>query len=728
VNPPRSAGAALILLYFVAHLALLPRTLEDLDSINFALGVRQYDIAKHQPHPPGYPVFIALSKISTATLRAAGLHAAAPRGLAIWSTIGGALAIPALFVFFRRLEERRRLAWCATAVVVCSPLFWFTALRPLSDTLGFAAAATVLALASGAPSGRGIASAAALAGVAVGIRSQTAALTVPFLLLAIARRREWLGIIGPAAAFGAGVLVWAIPMVAVSGGVSSYLHALTFQAGADFTGIEMLWTHYGARSIANALLNTFVWPWNWWLGIALSALAGIGAARLLWRAPHTFIALTAAFAPYAVFHLLFQETVTTRYALPLLPVVAYAALAAIEGLPGAALYGATAGIVAISLAGAIPASLVYAADGAPAFRAFDDMAATAHGGDPVDVIGFHAEMRRAAEWVQPILPAKVLLAPHGREWLTLVQVWKSRPAARVWFLADPARTDLAVFDGRARELARAYRWGFPEPPFVGGARPGNADWYRMSPPEWMLDRGWSVTAEVGGQTALDRLGPSVAPAIAWLRREPHDLTVVLGGRNLASTGQTVTIETHLNGAPFVSFAVPSGFFMRVMDLPASALNAPTEYVAFAVTAPQAQPVTLEQFDAQPPGVPMFGYDAGWHEPEYNQAQGRAWRWMSEKANLWVRPIGRSVTLRLSGESPRRYFSVTPHVRVTIAGHEITAFDPASDFDQSIVLPAGALTAARGLVTIESSEFFVPSSAGSADQRRLALRIYGVTVE
>ena len=62
----RSAGAALLLLFLVAHLALLPRTLEDLDSINFALGVRQFDVAGHQPHPPGDPVYIAAAKMSTA--------------------------------------------------------------------------------------------------------------------------------------------------------------------------------------------------------------------------------------------------------------------------------------------------------------------------------------------------------------------------------------------------------------------------------------------------------------------------------------------------------------------------------------------------------------------------------------------------------------------------------------------------------------------------------------
>jgi hypothetical protein len=726
VTVPRSAGAALIVVYLFAHFVLLPHTLEDLDSVNFALGVRQFDVAKHQPHPPGYPVFIAVAKASTSTLRALGFDAAAPRGLAIWSAIGGALALPALLVFFRRLEGRARLAWCATAVAACAPLFWFTALRPLSDAFGFGVAMGVLALASGDANRRALTVAAAIAGIAVGIRSQTAVLTVPFLLYAIGRRRDARALIGAAAAFAAGVLLWAVPMIAASGGPAGYLRALTSQANADFSGIEMLWTHHGARAIAAALLNTFVAPWTWWLGITMCALAAMGAARLIWRAPRAVVALAIAFGPYAIFHLLFQETVTTRYALPLLPVVAYAALAAVEGLPGAVLYGATAGIAAISLMSAVPASLVYSADGAPAFRAFDDMAATAHGGDPVDAIGLHAEMRRASEWAQPILPAPIARAPHGREWLALVELWKARPSARVWFLADPTRSDLALFDGRARELARAYRWGFPEPAFVGGARPDNVDWYHMAPPAWMLDRGWAVTAEVGGQTARDRLGPTVAPAVAWLRRQPAAVTVVLGGRNQGSSLRR--IEQTLNGAPFASFDVAPGFFMRVLSIPASALAGAAGYVPFGVSARGAEPVTLEQFDAQPPGVPMFGYDAGWQEPEYNQAQGHAWRWMSEKAILWVRPIGRTVVLHLSGESPRRYFGAAPHVRVTIGDREIAAFDLWSDFEQPVTLPADALAAADGRVTIESSKFFVPSVAGAADRRHLALRMYRVTVE
>jgi len=122
---------------------------------------------------------------------------------------------------------------------------------------------------------------------------------------------------------------------------------------------------------------------------------------------------------------------------------------------------------------------------------------------------------------------------------------------------------------------------------------------------------------------------------------------------------------------------------------------------------------------------MLAFDEGWQEPEYNPAIG-SWRWMSERADLWVRPIGRPVTLRMLGESPRRYFDAPPHVRISIGDREIAAFDPATDFDRSISLPADLLERAAGRVRLESSRFFVPGRGG--DQRHLALRIYSVTVD
>ena len=747
----RSAGVTLLLIFLVAHLALLPRTLEDLDSINFALGVRQFDVARHQPHPPGYPVFIALGKTSTGVLRAAGIDAAAPRGLSIWSALAGVASLPALLLLFRTLERRERVAWWAVVVTATAPLFWSTALRPLSDMTGFAVAVAALAFALvawGSPAGadrhgppgrmsaeRAVILAAFLAGIALGVRVQTAILTFPLLLLVLLARRPALSGRARAAALGAaavGIVVWAVPLLIGSGGLEAYLNALSTQAGEDFSGVVMLWTHRTPRAAAYALMNSFVWPWGWWLGLGVCALAVVGVARIAWRAPRAAALLLVAFGPYAVFHLLFQETETVRYALPLLPVVAYAAVAALDWPRAERLVPAGGAAIAIcSLVLALPPSAMYSRDGAPIFRLFDDMAATAHGGDRVDTIAMHAIARRAAEWSSPILPARVAKAPHGREWLTLIALWKAQPAARVWFAADPKRTDLALFDPQARDLARSYRWGFVEPPFVGGTRPDNVDWHRMQPPGWMLDRGWALTAEVGGITARDHGGPQAAPAVAWLKRRNQELTLLIGGRNLGSVENgPVTLRLTLNGTALVSWQLPPGFFMKRENVGPQALASTSAYVPLEVIAESAShvPVSLEQFDAQGPGVPMFGYGEGWHEPEYNPSIGRSWRWTSERSALWVRPIGRPVTLRLTGESPLRYYDAPPHVRLLIGDREVAAFDPSSDFEQSATLSPDLLAQADGRVTVETSRFFVPGTPGGAgDQRHLALRIYEVTV-
>jgi hypothetical protein len=243
----------------------------------------------------------------------------------------------------------------------------------------------------------------------------------------------------------------------------------------------------------------------------------------------------------------------------------------------------------------------------------------------------------------------------------------------------------------------------------------------------MLDRGWALTAEVGGITARDRTGPEVAAAIAWLARQAQETTVVLGGRHLGT--RPLTLDVAVAGVPLTSYPLSPGFFVHRLTLPAGALGSGAGYVPFAVRAAGGERVSLEQFDAQPPGVPMFGYDAGWQEPEFNPQTGRPWRWMSEKSTLWVRPIGRDVTLRLEGESPLRYYDAAPRVRVVIGGQEAGAFEPTADFEQTFVLPAALLEAAGGVVLVESSKFFVPGGpGGGGDQRHLAIRIYRVSVE
>src|SRR6185503_43321 len=284
-----------------AHLWFLPPTLEDLDSINFALGVADFDVARHQPHPPGYPIFIALGKASTGLFRAAGVHFPEPRGLAIWSAVSGAVLVVFLFALFRALGGDDRRALWATVVTASAPLFWFTALRPLSDMTGLCAAVAAQALIISAIGRRGafreLILGGFVAGLAIGIRSQTLMLTGPLLGLALVMPQPGLRVKDRVAAVGAaivGALLWAIPLIVASGGLVSYAAALGSQAGADFSGVEMLWTIRAApapvraRVALDALLNSFLWPWaSLVAGGIVVAIAAVGFARLAWQTPRT---------------------------------------------------------------------------------------------------------------------------------------------------------------------------------------------------------------------------------------------------------------------------------------------------------------------------------------------------------------------------------------------------------------------------------------------------------
>ena len=87
----------LALVFLAGHLPFLASTLEDIDSINFALGLREFDPGRHRPHPPGYPIYMALGK-------AANLVLSEPRALAFWGALFGALSAFALIRLFAALD------------------------------------------------------------------------------------------------------------------------------------------------------------------------------------------------------------------------------------------------------------------------------------------------------------------------------------------------------------------------------------------------------------------------------------------------------------------------------------------------------------------------------------------------------------------------------------------------------------------------------------------------
>ncbi len=118
---------------------------------------------------PAIRVFIALGKLSTPLLRAAGVASPEVRGLAVWSALAGAGLLLLVFTLWRTLDPHPLRPALAAVMAAASPLFWFTSLRPLSDVSGLCVAVAALvfiarALPAGSSSAREPATRALLAG------------------------------------------------------------------------------------------------------------------------------------------------------------------------------------------------------------------------------------------------------------------------------------------------------------------------------------------------------------------------------------------------------------------------------------------------------------------------------------------------------------------------------------------------------------------------------------
>jgi hypothetical protein len=770
----RAALAALALVFAVAHLPFLVSSLEDIDSVNFALGVRDFDVARHRPHPPGYPIYIAMGKIGASIVGAvtgeAGPSTIEARTLSGLSLAGALAAIVLLYRVLTaaygrhdstassadlappwRVLDARALA--TTGLVAACPLFWYLAVRPMSDVPGLAAALAAqaaLGLAwwrqrgdgSGdrrlspeqmAASGAMIVAGSLLAGVAIGFRSQNAVLTVPLLAGVLVDRigRGVAGaLVGSMVAFTAGSLLWAVPLVVASGGLDAYMAALGTQAGEDFAGVEMLYLNPSPRLIALAVVRTFVDPWDSVaLGSIVLVLAALGLGSLAWRERRALAAVLLTAGPYLVFHLLFQDTTFVRYALPLIPAVAFLAVCALEMLPRRAVLP-VAGVLAVwGVTIASPTLATYAAEPSPTVRAVAAMESARSAGAP-GALGMHQTFVRPLEaerlTIEPRLPS-----PPRREWRELVRYWREGHTAPLWFLADPRRSDLALLDPKSRADRTDFSWRFASRSNLGGMRPDGVHWYRLAPPGWFADEGWALTPETAGIARLIGRGPSLAPITAWLRRRDEPMRVLIGGRHLgAATDPPARFQVAIDGRHVAEWQSAAGFFVQQLDLPAGLLagdGALAELTVESHPVGTGQAVTaIEQFDAQIRGSLMWVFDEGWHEAEYSPMLG-VWRWTSERATLRIVDASGPVAVTFRIERPRRYYDDDPQVRL-MAGERIVSETAVSGELLSVVVPLEALQASNGRLTIETNRTFVPAEQGrDQDRRRLGLRVFGVNV-
>jgi hypothetical protein len=192
------------------------------DAVQFALALREYDVVKHQPHPPGYILYVALGRLVNAWLDDPTAT------YVVLAVVASGLTTFVVYYLARAIYDRATALAAATLLAV-SPLFWFygsVGLTYAGEAL-FASGVAYFAFRALEGSRSDAWLAAGYLGLAGGLRQSLLVLLFPLWLgsVAFGLRRARVVAVGLAILAGA-VLTWFLPMIWLTGGLERYLAAL----------------------------------------------------------------------------------------------------------------------------------------------------------------------------------------------------------------------------------------------------------------------------------------------------------------------------------------------------------------------------------------------------------------------------------------------------------------------------------------------------------------------
>ncbi|HEY4690063.1 MAG TPA: glycosyltransferase family 39 protein [Anaerolineae bacterium] len=224
---------ALFVIGVVSRIPFHSQLLYHWDSVNFALGMERFDVRLHQPHPPGYLLYVLLGQLVNA------LTGDANTSLVWISIVFGGLTVSGVYLLGRRLFGRSE-ALIGALFALTMPAFWFygeVALTYIIEAF-FVTAIAIACLDAMRGSPRAAFASAILLGLAGGIRQTTLVLMLPVWLFSL-RRIDWrrrcvaLGLLALTCAG------WFAPTVILSGGLADYLEASRAIGGGVLASLEL---------------------------------------------------------------------------------------------------------------------------------------------------------------------------------------------------------------------------------------------------------------------------------------------------------------------------------------------------------------------------------------------------------------------------------------------------------------------------------------------------------
>lgn len=311
----RMAAWLLALIVAVTRWPAVSRTPWDWDEALFALALRDYDVVAHHPHPPGFPLFIALAKL----IPFDEFHA-----LQSVSVCASLFVFPAMFFLARELHFSAQHAMGAALLLSFFPNVWFFGGTAFSDvpSLVLALLASALLL-RGRRSDAALLAGAVALGIAAGFRPQNLLIGfVPLLLAFLQRRRT---AIAGAAIIATIVIASYGSAASWSGGWDAYRAALTkHEQYIRTTDSFLSATRPGLIQVAD---DFFVRPYRApLLNVVITLLAAIGLFRLRKRAALALL----IFGPFLIFAWLYLDFHSaSRFSIGYMPLFAILAAAAI---------------------------------------------------------------------------------------------------------------------------------------------------------------------------------------------------------------------------------------------------------------------------------------------------------------------------------------------------------------------------------------------------------------
>jgi transmembrane protein TMEM260 (protein O-mannosyltransferase) len=204
-------AAVLIAATAVTRFVFRSHRLYDIDSVNFALALKRFDPSVHQPHPPGYFLYVCLGRLAGILFQDANASLVA---------ISIVFSCGAVAMIYMLADDwfGRNAAVFAGLIFVFSPLAWFHGTVALTYTAEafFSALTGHLCWRIYRGASRFIPAGAVAVGIAAGFRPSSLLLLAPLLLFSLrnASGRRAAGGIG---ALALTLLAWFLPMIRISG-------------------------------------------------------------------------------------------------------------------------------------------------------------------------------------------------------------------------------------------------------------------------------------------------------------------------------------------------------------------------------------------------------------------------------------------------------------------------------------------------------------------------------